>query len=68
MSYIKLSEVSKMKHLEKTFTGTLFHVFDQEIRQDIKRLKRKKKKKNFIQYRISFRSQTYSTFSPNIAI
>ena len=52
-----------MKHLEKTFTGTLFQVFDQEIRQDIKRLKRKK-----IQYRISFRPQTYSTFSPNIAI
>lgn len=73
MSCIKLSEVSKMKCFGKTFTGSLFHVFDQEIRQDIKKStkkkqKRQKQKQKNIQYRISFSPQRYSTFSPNIAI
>ena len=60
-----------MKRFGKTFTGTLFHAFDQEIRQDIKRSTKKSKKdkkKKYIQYRISFRPQRYSTFSPNIVI
>ena len=45
MSCIKLSEVSKMKRFGKTFTGSLFHVFDQEIRQDIKKSTKKTKTK-----------------------
>ena len=33
-----------MKRFGKTFTGSLFHVFDQEIRQDIKKSTKKTKK------------------------
>lgn len=48
-----------MKRFGKTFTGTLFHAFDQEIRQDIKRSTKKPKKdknKNKKIYNIEFPS------------